>query len=64
MTVAAMHEVDELIERIGRLVRGREFLRRVGIDERELDALDLEIERLQWRLAGAARRAVDAPEAA
>ena len=56
--------MDELIQHIGRLVRGREFLRRVGIEDRELRALDIEIERLQWRLAGAARRAVGGPEAA
>jgi hypothetical protein len=59
-----MRDVEELIERIGRLVRRREFLRRVGVDEGELRPFDVEIERLRWRLAGAVRNAVDEREAA
>jgi hypothetical protein len=49
-------EVADLLEQIAALVRGRAFLRRAGIDARELRALDDEIGRLQYRLADASRR--------
>ena len=62
---AASREVEQLLERIGNLVRRRDFLRRVGVERHELRTFDTEIERLRWRLAGAARaRAVEGGEAA
>ena len=62
---SATREVEQLLERIGNLVRRRDFLRGVGIDRRELERFDHEIERLRWRLAGAARAsAVGGGEAA
>jgi hypothetical protein len=48
-------EVDELLEHIAALVRGRAFLRRAGLERWELRALDEEIRRLHDRLADASR---------
>jgi hypothetical protein len=48
-------EVGDLLEQIAALVRGRAFLRRAGIEPRELRAIDDEIGRLHRRLARAAR---------
>ena len=62
---SATREVEELLVRIGNLVRRRDFLRAIGIAPRELETFDVEIERLRWRLAGAARAsAVEDGEAA
>jgi hypothetical protein len=55
-SAAAADEVDELIGRIGSLVRVRAIFRRAGFEPHELRRIDLEIERLHWRLAGAALR--------
>ena len=49
-------EVADLVEQIAALVRGRAFLRRAGIEPREIRVLDDEIGRLQQRLAEASRR--------
>ena len=49
-------ELDELIGRIGSLVRVRSIFRRAGFESGQLKRIDLEIERLHWRLAAAARR--------
>jgi len=48
-------EVDDLLDQIGALVRSRAFLRRAGLESRELRALDEEIHRLHDRLADASR---------
>ena len=48
-------EVVDLLEQIAALVRGRAFLRRAGLEPRELRALDDEIHRLHYRLADASR---------
>lgn len=48
-------EVADLVEQIAALVRGRAFLRRAGIEPREIGVLDDEIRRLQGRLAEASR---------
>jgi hypothetical protein len=48
-------EVADLVEQIAALVRGRAFLRRAGIEPREIGVLDDEIRRLQERLADASR---------
>ena len=62
---SATREVEGLLERIGNLVRRRDFLRRIADEPRELESFDAEIERLRWRLAGAARAsAVEGGEAA
>jgi hypothetical protein len=48
-------EVGDLLDRIAALVRGRAFLRRAGFEAAELRSLDVEIERLHYRLADASR---------
>ena len=48
-------EVADLVEQIAALVRGRAFLRRAGIEPREIRVLDVEIGRLQQRLAETSR---------
>ena len=59
---AGAEELDELIGRIGSLVRVRAIFSRAGFEPAELRRLDLEIERLHWRLAGAARRLAETVE--
>ena len=55
-----LDEFDELLGRIGSLVRVRAIFRRAGFEPGQLKRIDLEIERLHWRLAGAARRLAEA----
>lgn len=48
--------VEQLLERIGRLVRARELRRRRGAGQAELEQCDATIARLQWRLSDLVRR--------
>jgi hypothetical protein len=47
--------VEQLLRRIGRLVRARELRRRRGAGQPELEQCDATIARLQWRLADLVR---------
>jgi hypothetical protein len=56
-------QVTSLVERITTLVAERRLLARNGCTDR-LEALDAEIDRLKWMLAGAARRELSEASAA
>jgi hypothetical protein len=56
-------EIQDLLEQLNALVRRRDVLRGLGIDERDLNYLRTEIGNLHWRLAQRVREHADREDA-
>jgi hypothetical protein len=56
-------EIQDLLWQLNALVRRRDVLRRLGVDERELNYLRTDIRNLHWRLAQRVRELADRDDA-